>query len=107
MSARDINMIPCLTPWRRLSGSATRPAHYDTIIRTDSQLITKHAVLGADGKPLLYAKNLNDFDAIFFFGVREIVLTPEQKADLLSFVHDDGKGIHCRACRRHRILLLA
>ena len=65
---------------------------YDTIIRTDSQLITKHPVLGADGKPLLYAKNLNDFDAIFFFGVREIVLSSEQKADLLSFVHDDGKA---------------
>jgi type 1 glutamine amidotransferase len=65
---------------------------YDTIIRTDSQLITKHPVLGADGKPLLYAKNLNDFDAIFFFGVREIPLTPEQKADLLSFVRDDGKA---------------
>jgi len=68
-------------------------ATYDTIIRTDSQLITKHPVLGADGKPLLYAKNLNDFDAIFLFGVREIVLTPEQKADLLSFVHDDGKAL--------------
>lgn len=65
---------------------------YDTFIRTDSQLITKHPVLGSDGKPLLYAKNLNDFDAIFFFGVREINLTQEQKADLLSFVHDDGKG---------------
>jgi type 1 glutamine amidotransferase len=65
---------------------------YDTIIRTDSQLITKHPVVGIDGKPLLYSKNLNDFDAIFFFGVREINLTPEQKADLLSFVHDDGKG---------------
>ncbi len=66
---------------------------YDTIIRTDSQLITKHTVLGADGQPLLYAKNLNDFDAIFFFGVREVVLTPEQKADLLSFVRDDGKAL--------------
>lgn len=66
---------------------------YDTVIRTDSQLITKHAVRGADGQPLLYAKNLNDFDAIFFFGVREIVLTEEQKADLLSFVHDDGKAL--------------
>jgi len=66
---------------------------YDTIIRTDSQLITKHTVRGADGQPLLYAKNLNDFDAIFFFGVREIVLTPEQKADLLSFVRDDGKAL--------------
>lgn len=65
---------------------------YDTFIRTDSQLITKHKILGHDGKTLLYAKNLNDFDAIFFFGVREIDLTADQKADLLSFVHDDGKG---------------
>lgn len=65
---------------------------YDTFIHTDSQLITKHPVLGSDGKPLLYAKNLNDFDLIFFFGVREINLTPQQKADLLAFVHDDGKG---------------
>jgi type 1 glutamine amidotransferase len=65
---------------------------YDTFIRTDSQLITKGEVLTSDGTPSLYAKNLNDFDAIFFFGVREIDLTPEQRAALLSFVHDDGKG---------------
>ena len=65
---------------------------YDTIIRTDSQLITKGKVLASDGTPSLYAKNLDDFDAIFFFGVREIDLTPQQRADLLSFVHDDGKG---------------
>jgi hypothetical protein len=65
---------------------------YDTFIHTDSQLITKQPVLGHDGKPLLYAKNLNDFDAIFFFGVREIDLTAQQKTDLLSFIHDDGKG---------------
>jgi len=65
---------------------------WDTFIRTDSQLITKKPVVGADGQPLLYGKNLNDFDAIFFFGVREIDLKPDQMADLLSFVHDDGKG---------------
>ena len=65
---------------------------YDTFIRSDSQLITKGPILGHDGKPVLYAKNLNDFDAIFFFGVREIDLSAQQKADLLSFVHDDGKG---------------
>jgi type 1 glutamine amidotransferase len=65
---------------------------YDTIIRTDSQLITKGKVLTKDGTPSLYAKNLNDFDAIFFFGVREIDLSPQQRADLLSFVHEDGKG---------------
>jgi type 1 glutamine amidotransferase len=65
---------------------------YDTIIRTDSQLITKGKVLTKAGTPSLYAKNLNDFDAIFFFGVREIDLSPQQRADLVSFVRDDGKG---------------
>lgn len=65
---------------------------YDTFIRSDSKMITKGTVRGSDGQPLLYSKNLNDYDAIFFFGVREIDLTSEQKADLLSFVRDDGKG---------------
>lgn len=65
---------------------------YDTVIRTDSQLITKGKILTKDGSPSLYAKDLNDFDAIFCFGVREVDLTPQQRADLLSFVHDDGKG---------------
>ena len=65
---------------------------YDTYIRTDSQLITKRPVLPAGGERPVTDKNLNYFDAIFFFGLREIDLTPEQKADLLSFVRDDGKG---------------
>jgi uncharacterized protein len=70
---------------------------YDTVIRTDSQPITKQLItfrVGtgiATGEQFL-ARNLNDFDAIFFFGVREIDITPEQKADLMSFVRDDGKG---------------
>jgi uncharacterized protein len=70
---------------------------YDTFIRTDSQLITKGPIqMGpgvgiATGESFL-ARNLNHFDAIFFFGVREIDLTPAQRADLLSFVRDDGKG---------------
>lgn len=70
---------------------------YDTFIRTDSQPITKHQITFPAGTGIatgeqFQARNLNDFDAIFFFGVREIDLTPEQKADLLSFVRDDGKG---------------
>jgi type 1 glutamine amidotransferase len=64
---------------------------YDTYIRTDSQLITKHGVYGSDGQKV-YGHDLNDFDAIFFFGVREIDLTAQQRLDLLSFVRDDGKG---------------
>ncbi len=64
---------------------------YDTYIRTDSQPITKHGLYGSDGQAV-YGKDLNDFDAIFFFGVREIDLTAQQRADLLSFIHDDGRG---------------
>jgi type 1 glutamine amidotransferase len=70
---------------------------YDTFIRTDSQLITKRPIDFGDaqialGESFLY-HNLNYFDAIVFFGVREIPLTPDQKADLLSFVREDGKGL--------------
>lgn len=70
---------------------------YDTIIRTDSQPITKREILFKTGTGIatgeqFLARNLNYFDAIFFFGVREIDLTAEQRADLLSFVRDDGKG---------------
>jgi uncharacterized protein len=70
---------------------------YDTIIRTDSQSITKSPILFKQGTGIaaneqFLARNLNYFDAIFFFGVREIDLDPQQRADLLSFVRDDGKG---------------
>ena len=70
---------------------------YDTFIRTDSQLITKHPITFPAGTGIatgeeFNVRNLNYFDAIFFFGVREIGLSAEQRADLLSFVKDDGKG---------------
>jgi type 1 glutamine amidotransferase len=68
-------------------------------IRTDSQLITKQPVWGTgkyaappEGSRKTNAKNLNDFDAVFFYGIGEGTLSAQQKADLLSFVHDDGKG---------------
>ena len=58
---------------------------WDTVIRTDTEVLTK--------KKLEYnAKNLNDFDAVFFFTAGEPEMDAQQKADLLSFVHDDGKG---------------
>jgi len=73
---------------------------YDTYIRTDSQLITKHPITFKTGTGIATGEeflvhNLTYFDAIFFFGVREIDLTPDQRADLLSFVKDDGKGFVC------------
>jgi type 1 glutamine amidotransferase len=70
---------------------------FETYIRTDTQLITKSPVFGfgkygPKGERRTNAKNLNDFDAIFFYGLGEEELSDEQKRDLLSFVHDDGKG---------------
>ena len=70
---------------------------YDTWIRTDSQPITKTPIEFKTGTGIatgeqFLAHNLTFYDAIFFFGVREIELTAEQKKDLLSFVKEDGKG---------------
>jgi uncharacterized protein len=58
---------------------------WSTTIRTDTEPLTK--------KKLEYnAKNLNDFDAVLFYTGGELEMNDEQKAALLSFVHDDGKG---------------
>ncbi len=58
---------------------------WDTYIRTDTEPLTK--------KKLEYnAKNLNDFDAVLFYTGGTLELDDQQKADFLSFVHDDGKG---------------
>jgi hypothetical protein len=64
---------------------------YDTYIRTDSNIIAKQP-LTTDGKPASGGPSLSNVDAIFFLGHREIELDARQKADLLSFVKDDGKG---------------
>jgi hypothetical protein len=65
---------------------------FDTYIRTDSQLITKKPITMAGNPRPITNKNLDYFDAIFFFGLREIDLRPDQRADLLAFVAQDGKG---------------
>ena len=58
---------------------------WDTTLRTDTEALTK--------KKLEYnAKNLNDFDAVVFFTGGELEMDAQQKADFLSFIHEDGKG---------------
>jgi len=58
---------------------------WDTTIRTDTEALTK--------KKLEYnAKNLNDFDAVLFYTGGTLEMDEQQKADFLSFIHDDGKG---------------
>jgi len=58
---------------------------WDTYIRTDAELLTK-------AKLTNNSKNLNYFDAVWFYTTGDLGLTDQQKADLLSFVRDDGKG---------------
>jgi type 1 glutamine amidotransferase len=58
---------------------------WETFIRTDTQLITKKKLTGN-------AKNIDYFDAVFFYTTGELPMDDEQKAALLSFVKDDGKG---------------
>lgn len=58
---------------------------WDTYIRTDTQLITKK-------KLDLNGKNLDYFDTVVFYTTGELPIDDEQKASLLSFVRDDGKG---------------
>ncbi len=58
---------------------------WNTVLRTDCTAITR--------KPLKWeAKNLASFDAIIFFTDGDLDMDASQKADLLSFVRDDGKG---------------
>ncbi len=59
---------------------------WDTEMRTDTKLITKKDLQAN-------AKNLNYFDLLIFASTTgELDLDDSQKADMLSFIHDDGKG---------------
>ncbi len=60
---------------------------YEMYIRTDSQWITKEPAAA----PARNARNLDYFDAIFYFGTGDN-LNAQQKADLMSFIKEDGKG---------------
>lgn len=59
---------------------------WETFIRTDTEWITKKENRQRN------RRNLNDFDAVFFYTSGELDMDEEQKAALLSFVRDDGKG---------------
>ena len=59
---------------------------WDAYLRTDTELLTKK-------KLEANAKTLPDFDAVVFASTTgEMDLDDQQKADLLSFVREDGRG---------------
>jgi type 1 glutamine amidotransferase len=68
---------------------------YISIIRTDSQLVTKQPIIGRGARYTgrgINTRNLGQYDAIFYLGSGEGTLSADQKKDLLAFVRDDGKG---------------
>jgi type 1 glutamine amidotransferase len=58
---------------------------WDTYLRTDLQLITKKKLTSN-------AKNLDYFNVVVFYTTGELDMDDSQKADLLAFVREEGKG---------------
>ena len=58
---------------------------FDVRFHTDTDVLTKKKRPG-------YKKNLNYFDAVMFYTQGDLPLTDDQKADLMSFIREDGKG---------------
>jgi uncharacterized protein len=70
---------------------------YIAFLRTDTELVTKSEVWGsgdyAKGGPRqARGHNLAYFDAVVFYTNGSTDMSEQQKKDLLSYVHDDGKG---------------
>jgi len=60
---------------------------WDATLRTDTENITKKTVKNGN------FKSLNYFDALIFASTTgELELTDQQKADMMSFIKEDGKG---------------
>ena len=58
---------------------------FDVRFHTDLELLTKKEL---DSNK----KNLDYFDALMFFSQGDLPLTDDQKADIMSFIREDGKG---------------
>ncbi len=63
-----------------------RSGLFDVRFRTDMELVSKQKLRGN-------RKNLDYFDAVMFYTQGDLELGADQKADLLRFVKEDGKGI--------------
>lgn len=50
------------------------------------------AVCSQDARKDITAENLKNFDAVFFYTTGELDLSDTQKADLISFIRNKGKG---------------
>ena len=72
--------------WLPFTTWAKRAAYGTTMLRTDTELLTKKELKNN-------AKNLNYFDLIVFASTTgELEMDASQKADMMSFIKEDGKG---------------
>ena len=83
---RAIATKPCRTPWQPSSTSGAKPV---CGIRPNPH---RHRSPDKEETGIQRAKNLNDFDAVLFYTGGTLEMDAQQKADFISFVHDDGKG---------------
>ncbi|TPG21709.1 ThuA domain-containing protein [Sphingomonas koreensis] len=70
---------------------------FDLYVQSDTELVTKGKVYGGgehaqNGPHPTTGRNLDYFDAVVFFTNGDLNMSDQQLKDLLSFVHDDGKG---------------
>lgn len=63
-----------------------RTGLFDVRFRTDFELVSKQKLPGN-------RKNLDYFDAVLFYTQGDLELSEAQRADLMRFVKEDGKGI--------------
>ena len=73
-----------------------RSKTYMTMIKTDSQLVTAQPIKGVGqyaASSNVNARILPSYDAIFMLPSGWGTMSDQQKADLLAFVHDQGKGL--------------
>ena len=63
-----------------------RSGLFDVRFRTDMELVSKAKLKGN-------RKNLDYFDAVMFYTQGDLEIGEAQKADLMRFVKEDGKGI--------------
>ena len=78
-------MKPFLTRWRPSNAWAAKAGCGTPPSAPTPKPLTKK-------KLEFNAKNLNDFDAVLFYTGGTLEMDDQQKADFLSFIHDDGKG---------------
>ena len=63
-----------------------------TLIELGEKTGAFEATCSQDSRKEITAENLAKYDAVFFYTTGEIDMDDDQKASLLSFIREDGKG---------------